>query len=99
MSNNAKEYKYYLRLRPWSIGTLPEDYLRVDEDDIGADKGGRYGAVYFDRKLTDEELQHWGLVPDEEDLMSDAELYELATAREEVADAVRLKAYLESKSK
>lgn len=52
-----KEYKYYMNARPAMPGALPGDFKRLDE----ADKGGRYGAVYYDRELTETELKNYEL--------------------------------------
>lgn len=52
-----KEFKYFLNQRPAMPGALPGDFKRLDE----TDKGGRYGAVYYDRKLTETELKNYEL--------------------------------------
>ncbi len=52
-----KEFKYFLNQRPAMPGALPGDFKRLDE----ADKGGRYGAVYYDRELTETELKNYEL--------------------------------------
>ena len=56
------EYKYYMRNRPLSIGTVPKGFTRFDENDIG-DKGGRYGAVFYDHPLSEKEVKEYGLIP------------------------------------
>lgn len=52
-----KEFKYFLNQRPAMPGALPGGFKRLDE----ADKGGRYGAVYYDRELTEAELRNYEL--------------------------------------
>ena len=52
-------YKYYLNARPADIGAVPEEGMeRIDE----ADKGGRYGAIYYTRPLSDKEIKDYELV-------------------------------------
>ena len=62
--NNAVEeeplYKYYLNARPVSPGTVPRDFVRFDEED----NGGRYGAVYYNHKLSEETIKEFELTPD-----------------------------------
>lgn len=53
-------YKYYLNARPVSPGAQPRDFIRFDEED----KGGRYGAIYYNRKLSEEEIKEYELTPD-----------------------------------
>ena len=62
-TQNSEEYKYYMRARPLSIGTVPKGFTRFDEDDIG-DKGGRYGAVFYDHPLSEKEVKSYELIPD-----------------------------------
>lgn len=52
-----REFKYLLNQRPAMPGALPADFKRLDEND----KGGRYGAVYYDRELTETELKNYEL--------------------------------------
>ena len=52
-----QEYKYYLNARPADIGAVPKGFIRVDAED----KGGRYGAIYYDRKLNDTDVQQYEL--------------------------------------
>ena len=54
------EYKYYLNARPADIGAVPKGFIRVDTED----KGGRYGAIYYDRQLSDKEVQQYELKSD-----------------------------------
>jgi len=55
-----QEYKYYLNARPADIGAVPKGFIRVDAED----KGGRYGAIYYDRQLSDKEAQQYELKSD-----------------------------------
>ena len=55
-----QEYKYYLNARPADIGAVPKGFIRVDAED----KGGRYGAIYYDRQLSDKEVQQYELKSD-----------------------------------
>ena len=57
------EHKYYMNERPLSIGTVPKDFVRFDEDD----KGGRYGAIFYDRPLSEGEIADYELTPAKED--------------------------------
>ena len=52
-------YKYFMNHRPLSIGTVPNGFVEFDEND----SGGRYGAVYYSRPLTDQEVKDYELVP------------------------------------
>lgn len=52
-----KEYKYYMNARPTMPGALPKDFVRLDEND----NGGRYGAVYYGRELTEHEIKKYEL--------------------------------------
>ena len=52
-----QEYKYYLNARPADVGAVPKGFIRVDTED----KGGRYGAIYYDRQLSDKEVQQYEL--------------------------------------
>lgn len=55
------EHKYYMTQRPLSIGAQPRDFTRFDEED----PGGRYGAIWYDRELTDREIYDYELTPAE----------------------------------
>lgn len=59
-NQGKQEYKYYLNARPADIGAVPKGFIRVDTDD----KGGRYGAIYYDRQLSDKEVQQYELKSD-----------------------------------
>jgi hypothetical protein len=50
------EYKYHLTLRPFSIGTQPDEgFLRFEDD------GTRYGVLVYSRKLSLKEAKHFSL--------------------------------------
>lgn len=57
----VREYKYYMNHRPIGPGTTPKDFSRFDEND----NGGRFGAVYFDRPLTEQEISDFELTSTE----------------------------------
>lgn len=52
-------YKYCLDNRPVSPGAQPKDFAHFDEND----PDGRYGAIYYKRPLTPEELLDFELRP------------------------------------
>ena len=56
-NQGKQEYKYYLNARPADIGAVPKGFIRVDTED----KGGRYGAIYYDRQLNDTDVQQYEL--------------------------------------
>lgn len=51
------EYKYYLNARPAMPGAVPKDFVRIDEND----KGGRYGAIYYNRELALKDVMDYEL--------------------------------------
>ena len=53
-------YKYYLNERPADLGSVPKGFIQLDEQD----RGGRYGAIYYDHPLTPEEIKQYELNPD-----------------------------------
>lgn len=59
-NQGKQEYKYYLNARPADIGAVPKGFIRVDTED----NGGRYGAIYYDRQLSDKEVQQYELKSD-----------------------------------
>lgn len=59
-NQGKQEYKYYLNARPADVGAVPKGFIRVDTED----KGGRYGAIYYDRQLSDKEVQQYELKSD-----------------------------------
>ena len=52
-------YKYYLNHRPFSVGSVPKGFFDFVEDD----PNGRYGAVYYDSPLTEQEVMDYELMP------------------------------------
>lgn len=59
LMNDIGGHKYFLNHRPLSIGTVPNGFVDYDEND----KGGRYGAVYYFHRLTEQEVQDYELIP------------------------------------
>lgn len=51
------EYKYYLNARPAMPGSVPKDFVRIDKND----KGGRYGAIYYNRELALKDVMDYEL--------------------------------------
>jgi hypothetical protein len=51
------EYAYGMRNRPRQIGAQPKDFSRVDEND----KRGRHGVIFYNRKLTADEIYSFEL--------------------------------------
>ncbi len=56
-----KLYKYYLNARPAGSGAVPANFSKLDEND----PGGRYGAIYYLRKLTKSQIIYFELKPAE----------------------------------
>lgn len=56
-----KMYKYYLNARPAGPGAVPANFEKLDEND----PGGRYGAIYYLRKLTKSQIIYFELKPAE----------------------------------
>ena len=56
-----KLYKYYLNARPAGPGAVPANFEKLDEND----PGGRYGAIYYLRKLTKSQIIYFELKPAE----------------------------------
>lgn len=52
-----KEYAYGMQNRPRQIGAQPKDFSRVDEND----KRGRHGVIFYNRKLTADEIYSFEL--------------------------------------
>lgn len=52
-------YKYYLNARPAMPGAVPKGFMQIDEQD----KGGRYGAIYYEIRLKDEDIEKYELCP------------------------------------
>lgn len=54
-------YKYLLQHRPADLGAVPKEGIeRIDEED----KGARYGAIYYNRKLSEKEAKDYELRED-----------------------------------
>ena len=58
---NLKLYKYYLNARPAGPGAVPANFSKLDEND----PGGRYGAIYYSRRLTKSQIIYFELKPAE----------------------------------
>ena len=56
------EYKYYMNERPLSPGAQLKGFSRFDEND----NGGRWGAIYYPRELTAQEISRYELTPSQE---------------------------------
>ena len=54
-----KEYGYLMNARPFSIGAQPKGQVRVNER-----TDGRYGTIYYDRPLTEQEMKSYELKPE-----------------------------------
>lgn len=59
-NTNPKLFKYYLNAHSALPSTIPENVALVDPDD----KGGKYGAVYYDRYLDKATIEKCELTPD-----------------------------------
>lgn len=59
---SVHEYKYYMNHRPLDIGAQPSGFTRFDEEDVG----GRYGAIYYDHPLSEQEIRDYELTEAEE---------------------------------
>lgn len=60
MKNNGQLYAYGMRLRGISIGTQPRDFIRYEDQDH--DHGAKYySIVYYNRRLTPEEIKAYDL--------------------------------------
>lgn len=57
---DPKLFKYYLNAHSALPSTIPENVALVDLDD----KGGKYGAVYYDRRLEKTDIEKFELTPD-----------------------------------
>ena len=52
-------YKYGLRLRGVSIGTQPQGFIAYE--DSNKSKTGYWSFVFYDRKLTEDEIQKYDM--------------------------------------
>ncbi|WP_025731562.1 hypothetical protein [Heyndrickxia ginsengihumi] len=57
MNGDEKKYWYSLKIRGISKGTQPEGYIDIDKSK------GKWGSIAYNRPLTEEELDHFDLVP------------------------------------
>lgn len=57
---DPKLFKYYLNVHTATPSTIPENVALVDPDD----KGGKYGAVYYERRLDKAAIEKFELTPD-----------------------------------
>ena len=57
---DPKLFKYYLNAHTATPSTIPENVALVDPDD----KGGKYGAVYYERRLDKAAIEKFELTPD-----------------------------------
>lgn len=53
-------YKYGLRLRGVSIGTQPQGFIAYE--DSNKSETGYWSFVFYDRKLTEDEIQKYDMV-------------------------------------
>ena len=58
ISEDKKEYKYHLTLRPFDIGTYPKDNFVKFEDD-----GTRFGSIVYSKPVPQSEISHYSLSP------------------------------------
>ena len=56
-----KQYTYYFRLRPPSIGTHPKGSISINFDTITVNGREYWGSVTYSRPLTDEEIYNYDL--------------------------------------
>lgn len=89
-----QEYKYYLNARPADIGAVPKGFIRVDTED----KGGRYGAIYYDRQLNDTEVQQYELKSADDVEKEKAQKEALETVSKELLKSDKLKAQAKNNS-
>lgn len=89
-----QEYKYYLNARPADIGAVPKGFIRVDAED----KGGRYGAIYYDRQLSDKEVQQYELKSADDVEKEKAQKEALETVSKELLKSDKLKAQAKNNS-
>lgn len=89
-----QEYKYYLNARPADIGAVPKGFIRVDAED----KGGRYGAIYYDRQLNDTDVQQYELKSADDVEKEKAQKEALETVSKELLKSDKLKAQAKNNS-
>lgn len=89
-----QEYKYYLNARPADVGAVPKGFIRVDAED----KGGRYGAIYYDRQLNDTDVQQYELKSADDVEKEKAQKEALETVSKELLKSDKLKAQAKNNS-
>lgn len=93
-NQGKQEYKYYLNARPADIGAVPKGFIRVDTED----KGGRYGAIYYDRQLSDKEVQQYELKSADDVEKEKAQKEALETVSKELLKSDKPKAQAKNNS-
>lgn len=93
-NQGKQEYKYYLNARPADIGAVPKGFIRVDAED----KGGRYGAIYYDRQLNDTDVQQYELKSADDVEKEKAQKEALETVSKELLKSDKLKAQAKNNS-
>lgn len=93
-NQGEQEYKYYLNARPADVGTVPKGFIRVDTED----KGGRYGAIYYDRQLNDTDVQQYELKSADDVEKEKAQKEALETVNKELLKSDKLKAQAKNNS-
>lgn len=93
-NQGKQEYKYYLNARPADVGAVPKGFIRVDTED----KGGRYGAIYYDRQLSDKEVQQYELKSADDVEKEKAQKEALETVSKELLKSDKLKAQAKNNS-
>ena len=93
-NQGKQEYKYYLNARPADIGAVPKGFIRVDTED----NGGRYGAIYYDRQLSDKEVQQYELKSADDVEKEKAQKEALETVSKELLKSDKLKAQAKNNS-
>ena len=93
-NQGKQEYKYYLNARPADVGAVPKGFIRVDTED----KGGRYGAIYYDRQLNDTDVQQYELKSADDVEKEKAQKEALETVSKELLKSDKLKAQAKNNS-
>ena len=93
-NQGKQEYKYYLNARPADVGAVPKGFIRVDTED----KGGRYGAIYYDRQLNDTDMQQYELKSADDVEKEKAQKEALETVSKELLKSDKLKAQAKNNS-
>lgn len=93
-NQGKQEYKYYLNARPADVGAVPKGFIRVDTED----KGGRYGAIYYDRQLNDTDVQQYELKSADDVQKEKAQKEALETVSKELLKSDKLKAQAKNNS-